>query len=233
MPHDRFYLNADLSSDAQVELSSAEAHHLKVMRIQKGEIIELINGRNVLAQAKITEIEKHRARAEILSIITRDPGPPIILCQALPRPNRLDTIIEKGTELGMTELRLFPGERSEKKNLSETQLERFNAQIIASIKQCGRLDLPKIVLYPPLSQWKTLDKSHPAFFGDPNPSAPHFSTAFKKNSGLYFFVGPESGFSDGEKKIFSHLGVVGVRLHPNILRTDTASLVALSLIHFQ
>ncbi len=92
------------------------------MRIQEGEIIELVNGRNELAQAKLIEIEKKRARAEIVSVVKTEPSRPIILCQALPRPNRLDTIIEKGTELGMTELRLFPGERSEKKNLSELNL---------------------------------------------------------------------------------------------------------------
>ncbi len=101
------------------------------------------------------------------------------------------------------------------------------------MKQCGRLDLPKIVLYPPLSQWKTLDKSIPLSSVISIQRLHILHPYIKKNSSLYFFVGPESGFSDVEKKIFSNLGVVGVRLHPNILRTDTASLVALSIIHCQ
>lgn len=234
MPQRRFFINTPFIQNGEVELSEEEGHHLaKVMRIQKGELVELVNGRSELATASVQTIEKRAVRLQIVSI---EKAPPpsfsIILCQALPRVNRLDMILEKGVELGMTEIRLFPGALSEKKEVSPTLLQRMNTIVINAMKQCGRLDLPSVRLMPPLLKWSRQDLSFPAFYGDLDPAAPLFRPAMQEKGGLLFFVGPESGFSAEEKKFFLEKGVQAVRLHPNILRTDTASLMALSIIQY-
>ena len=220
MPHNRFFVEIPLSEGESVDLKD-EARHLKVMRLSEGETLELVNGQNVLATA--TLISKHTARIDTIHL--SPPPSPLILCQGLPKLNRLDTIVEKGTELGMTELWLFPGERSEKRGV---KLERLEQIVIASMKQCGRLDLPKIVLKDPLTAWETLP--YPAYFGDIDPEAPPLLSILEKKGGICFCVGPEAGFSAKEEVHLKELGARGVRLHGNILRTDTASLVALSLI---
>lgn len=223
MPHDRFYVNTPFHESTQVDLQE-EARHLKVMRIRAGETIELVNGENRLALAKVEDAHT----ATIFSIEERPPPLPIILCQALPRLNRLDTIVEKGTELGMTELWLFPGTLSEKKDLSLTQLNRLKQIAIAALKQCGRLDLPKITVIPKISKWEGLP--YPAFYGDTSKEAPPLFTLLKEESGICFVVGPEAGFAPAELELLNKLKVQGVNLHPWTLRTDTASLVALSQI---
>lgn len=224
MPQNRFFVTPPFTLGSQIDLRE-EARHIKAMRIRLGETIELVNGRHQLAKARL--IDSHLA--QILAVEEHLPPLPVILCQAIPRLNHLDFIVEKGTELGMTELWLFPGMRSEKKELSKTQLIRLKHLTIAAMKQCGRVDLPTITINPPLLQWEGLP--HPAYFGDLSPDAPSLLAVLRDKEGVCFINGPESGFSEKEENALKQLGARGTRLHPWILRTETAALVALSLIY--
>ena len=179
-----------------------------------------------LAEARVISIDRNKGVLEILDLkIEKPQKTKVVIAQAIPKTNRLNTIIEKGTELGMTEIWLFPAVYSEKKQFSEKRLKTIS---ISALKQCGRLYLPKIMLKPPLQQWKK--ERYTYFFGDVNPSAPPFMEVLS-GTNICFLVGPESGFSEKEVEIMRSWGAVGVKLHENILRTDTASLVALSLIY--
>lgn len=237
MPAERFYINAPLTEGASVFLEDQEFHHLAhVMRGVEGEQVELVNGCGFLSQARIERIEKKRAQLIVtsLSYVPKNSFK-LILAQAIPRLNRLDFIVEKGTELGMDELWLFPGELSERKNLTESQLERMQAVAVAAMKQCGRLYLPLLCLKKPLKNWELQEL--PLYFGDTDPSAPIFEKSWKLKSsleGVIFVIGPESGLTAKETESLKSLKALGVALHPNILRTDTAALTALSLIsHWQ
>jgi len=229
MPAERYYLSEKFGVGEELFLVEDEFQHLtRVMRAKESEEIELVNGAGGLASAIIERLEKKRAVLKIEKVSTESPSSKkIILAQAIPRINRLDFIVEKGTELGMSELWLFPGKLSERKDLSEHQLNRLKAVTIASMKQCGRLFLPNILLKKPLDKWESLPS--PAFFGDLNPQAPLLQST-KIPDQVIFFIGPESGFTDDEEKKLQTLGAQGVKLHPNILRTDTAALVALALL---
>jgi 16S rRNA (uracil1498-N3)-methyltransferase len=231
MPAERYYVNNPLIEEEIVILEDKEFHHLAhVMRGSVGDSIELVNGEGSLAEALIQKLEKKRALLKVKNS-TRGAKPKfeIILAQALPRMNRLDFILEKGTELGMTEIWLFPGELGEKQKITTHQRERMQGLTIAAIKQCGRLYLPKIVLLPTILNWKKL--AYPSYFGDTTSDADIFpSTQDKSKAGVIFFVGPESGFSNSEIQKLQDLKSMGVKLHPNILRTDTAAITALTLI---
>lgn len=233
MPKNRFYLDAALKSGELLALEDVEAHHLiHVMRQRVGDEVELVNGRGVLAEAHVEKLERQRAWLAVDTSVTQESDPfELIIVQALPRINRLDLIVEKGTELGMTALWLLAGDKSERKSLSESQQKRLDAIAIAAMKQCGRLYLPTIKTVDPLRDWSTL--AYPSYFGALDSEAPAFGVAWRKQGpqkGVLFFVGPEAGFSDAEIQAMQQLGALGVSLHPNILRTDTAPLVAASLI---
>jgi 16S rRNA (uracil1498-N3)-methyltransferase len=231
MPHDRFYHPEPFIKNHSFALGDEEAHHLRVMRIRTGETIEIVNGLGQLAQAEVSSIDKKSTLVSVTSIHEEPvPSRQIILAQAIPKLTRLDGIVEKGTELGMTQLWLFPGQRSEKNILSTNQQQRVSFLAVSALKQCGRLYLPKIVFMPPLNKW---DECPPtAFFGDIAPQAPLFHNAWMKQKpqDTVFFTGPEAGFTAEEMTQLKKLGAQGVSLHKNILRTDTASLAALSLI---
>ncbi len=233
MPAERYYYPSSLAESEEISLQDQEFHHLtRVMRGKIGDTIELVNGQGALAKAKIRTIEKRQAVLHIKSC-HQDPPPSysFILAQAIPKINRLDFIVEKGTELGMTHLWLFPGELSERKIISENQHHRLHSIAISAMKQCGSLWLPQIEIKSPIHEWKSVDC--PAFFGDVNPNAePLIKVLSRRDAAkkMIFFIGPESGFTDREEKKLREIGALGVKLHPNILRTDTAPIVALGIL---
>lgn len=232
MPKERHYIPEELSLAQEVSLEGTEFHHLvNVMRCGVGASIELINGLGVCTQAKITRIEKKRATLVVEALFSEEKTPDcLILAQAIPKLNRLDFIIEKGTELGMSALWLFPGDHCEKRDLSVTQLERLNHLAIAAMKQCGRLYLPEILVLPPLSAWKPF--SFPFYFGSLVPEAPPLIQLLQGETSqtVLFCVGPEGGLSAAEEKTLCGIGAIGTKLGKHILRTETAAIAAITLM---
>lgn len=234
MPIERYFLPVSFELHTSYLLKGTEFHHLAhVMRAQQGGQVELVNGQGALAQGEVLEIRKDHASIQIQQLFqepARKRG--MILAQAFPRPNRLDFILEKGTELGVEAFWLFPGLLSMKKEFFPHQLERARSLMIAAMKQCGRLTLPSLIIHPFLKDWIAIEGS--LFFGDVNPEAPPFQQAWKAHqpiiSPVIFFTGPEGGLHEQEVHLLRGSGAIGVKLHENILRTDTASLTALSLM---
>lgn len=233
MPGNRYFLPQEFQEGMNVSLDDIEFHHLvHVMRNRVNDQVELVNGKGQLAAGRLVQIEKKQAIVDIISVISASTlDRPIILAQAILRLSKLELILEKGTELGMTQIWLFPAQHSEKDNFSSNQLHRLNTIMISAMKQCGRLFLPEILLMPPLKEWQNFPL--PAFYGDTQPNAPLFKTSWSASDpqhGCIFFVGPESGFTTEESKALQALGAQGVKLHHNILRTETAAIAALSLM---
>ncbi len=213
-----------------VRLMDEEFRHLRVLRPRAGELIELVDGQGQLAIAEVVQLAKNEALMLVREVIQQDsPKCEIILVQAIPRINRLDTILEKTTELGVTQIWLFPGDQGEREKVSAQQEQRMRHVVVAAMKQCGRLWMPKIELRPPLLKWTELPEQ--SYFGDIEPEAPLLMNAWKPvQHEIAFLIGPEAGFSNAEVSHMRQLGAKGVSLHQNILRTDTAPIVALSVI---
>jgi 16S rRNA (uracil1498-N3)-methyltransferase len=229
MPADRFFIASPLKN--MLTLEGEEFHHLaKVMRVRSGETIEIVNGQGELAKAELVSYTKKSCE---LKIVSHQKTPPseqsLILALALTRPSSLEWALEKATELGATEFWLFPGERSEKRELSRSQLHRLETIVINALKQCGRLYLPKIILKPPLQAWQPPSGS--LFFGDVSPRAPHLKGPFAKT--IIFFIGPEKGFSPLETELLKEkFKAHPISLHKNTLRAETAAITALSQFMF-
>jgi 16S rRNA (uracil1498-N3)-methyltransferase len=233
MPHNRYYCDASFLENQSLALSGDECHHLvRVLRAKHGDRLELVNGRGQLAYAIISDVKKHSAELQIEQVFQESTAKtPLILAMGIPRMNHLEWIIEKGTELNVTSFWLFPGLLSEKQDLSESQLTRTQHLAISAMKQCGRLDLPTIEIKPPLLKWTSMQGT--LLFGDTSEDAPYFwelSLSKPLPSPILWFIGPEKGLAPKERHfLLNTMKAKGVRLHRNILRTETAPLVALSL----
>lgn len=235
MPAERYFIESTLNIHECHELKGAEFHHLAhVMRTRKGDCVELVNGKGDLAQAVVQDLKKDKALLKI-ECIHHEPSKPcrLILAQALPKPNRLDFILEKGTELGVDSFWIFPGHHSNQKDCYPSQMERIRTITITAMKQCGRLHLPSTLFLPSIENWEKFTKMS-AFFGDLDPKAPLFEIDWNMRSEtsypIVFVTGPEGGFSEQEIQSLKDKGAHGVKLHNNILRTDTASVMAVSLM---
>lgn len=228
MPLERYYLPEPLVSAKECVLTEAEHHHLAhVTRIKEGEEVEIINGCGDLATARVIKVG--RRQTHLMLLATSYTPPPLertLLLQALPKPNRLSTIVEKTTELGVTEIGLFSSERSDKKPPA-SQLAHAQQVAIAAMKQCGRLHLPLIKIATPLEETSF---SCPTYYGDVDPQAKPFLSLVSGEGDIAVCIGPEGGFSPQEIQRLKDLGAIGISLHPNILRTDTAPIAALAMI---
>ncbi|QVL57151.1 MAG: 16S rRNA (uracil(1498)-N(3))-methyltransferase [Simkaniaceae bacterium] len=220
MPHDRFYIDAPLVDTLSLE--GEEFYHLsRVMRKREGVEIELVNGRNVLALARIESLQKNHAELSVLSVEEKEPHlPPLTLVQALPKLPNLELIIQKGTELGVSTFYLYHSALSEKKELTENQKRRLRLILIGAMKQCGRLDLPEI-------KWEFPKLKGNVYFGDLSEKALPLSTVGKLPATL--IIGPEKGLTQEEINDLAKIGE-GVSIGPYILRAETAALAGLSIL---
>jgi len=228
MPAYRFYLDRPLQEGAEGPLAPKEARHVSVMRLAEGEQIELINGKNQVAIATLTTVSAKKVEVEIKSVRQgMAKRREFVLYQALCESARLDLLLQKTTELGVSEIKLFPAERSPKKALSDHQKERMDALLISAIKQCGRLDLPILSFMGPIAAWQL--PQEPLFFGDTSPQTPLLLSCLKEEKRVGFVVGPPSGFTEKEVEELTKRGALGVKLNEHILRSETAAITAVSL----
>jgi 16S rRNA (uracil1498-N3)-methyltransferase len=233
MPHDRYFSDEPLLLGKRVALIENEFHHLKhVMKREKGDLIEIVNGKGQCATGKIFSIHSKEVLVDLLDVQTQKAPPfSLYLAQAQIAHTKLDWVLEKGCELGVTDFFLFPTDFSSKPSSKEARQQRNLSLLISSIKQCGRLFLPKITFLPNLSALSSLQATF--YFGDLKENAPLLKDSLKSHpisQTPCLCIGPEKGFSSDELFFLENkLHANGVRLHLNILRSETASIMGISL----
>lgn len=237
MPHDCFYLEGYFSVGESLSLQGEEHRHLhQVMRHRPGDQVALINGRGSCFQAIVRTVARREATLELIAEERTPMAPPRILLQGMVRPAALDLIAEKATELGISNFFLFYGERSLQRELSTTYHQRLERILIAAIKQSGNRYLPSITLCKDLSMALTaINRKFPTatlFFGDPKAtlSLPEALQQTAQCNPTAICIGTESGFSPVEISLLLAAGAIGLSLHTNVLRAETAAIVAAAFL---
>lgn len=230
MPIDRFYVEASLQKGQTQIISGSEFDHMRVMRIEEGDSVELVNGKGLLATAHITQIQKKQALVDIESIETSSQKvPSLILALSHIRLAKLEWVIEKGTELGVDAFWLFPAEGSEKDSFSENQRDRLKFICISALKQSGRLFLPEIKEFLSIKALPNFEGR--LFFGDVHTNASSIIEMLPHDEDFLFYIGPEKGFSEKETTyLIQEKKATGVKLSENILRAETAAIAACAII---
>jgi 16S rRNA (uracil1498-N3)-methyltransferase len=226
----RLYTPHPLQLRATVTLEAGPAHYLRnVMRRAEGDDVRLFNGRDGEFSARIEKLAKNAAHVLCVQKLLDQPPPPcpIHLLFAPLKKNRMDQVIEKTVELGVTHLHPVITERTEVRSLNT---EKVTAQIIEAAEQSGRLDLP--TLYPAvdlktkLMQW---DAKTSLFWAAEmeKDSAAALSQALKASA---FLIGPVGGFSPREAEFLAAQPFIKpVSLGPRVLRAETAAIVCVVL----
>ncbi len=230
MPSYRFFTENSLEKDLFIQFSEDEYKHIvKVIRLEKNDTLEIVNGKGCLATASIEKIDKTSVTCRIQSIHKEiQHKPKFIIAQSLLRPGSLELICEKNTELGVMELWFFPAELSDKQDLSRNQLERLHRHMISALKQSGRLFLPSLRCFSSLKE-VLAQKNVQFLYGDLSSDAVKISTSLHGAQVPVFFIGPEKGFTDEENMLLSQ-SATGVTLGMYTLRAETASIAASCLL---
>ncbi len=213
-------------------LKNDEAKHCTlVLRHKEGHQIQVFDGKGYICICEITKIDKHEVQCKIISKaeISKKFHHSIAICP--PKNNaRLEWFIEKAVEVGINEIFLLQSERSEK---VFSKLDRIHKIIISASKQSGNLLFPKIVQVEHPTKLIQMTTHYNARFLAHCVDA---SIALKKTeisqNGLCV-IGPEGDFTSGEIQLFEKYGFTSVNLGEPRLRTETAGLVALTLMNYR
>jgi 16S rRNA (uracil1498-N3)-methyltransferase len=206
-----------------------EAHHLvRVLRARPGDAVLAFDGRGQEWEATIREIHRDTVTLAIGGPTGRKSEPPIrvTLVQALVRPEKLDYLFQKGTEVGVTSFHLVECERAEAPRPSDARLARYRRVLLEACKQSGRLVVPELSVgaWPPQAPVTiVLDTAAEA------PPIGRVLAAGRRDVASVA-VGPEGGFTSAEVEDLVARGAARSSLGPRVLRTETAGVVAAALI---
>lgn len=233
---DRFFCPT-LSSGTTVTLADDEFHHLAhVLRVKQGERVQLFDGQGQSAEAIVERLTKRDALLSIAGEFQRDASAsiPLILGVACPKGDRLKWLVEKATELGVTELVPLQCERSVVEP-RETKLAKLEQTVLSACKQCRRNTLMPIGELQSLNDFIRADPdrvwiAHPG--GRPTWDLVGDMRADQSDAPipLRVAIGPEGGFTAPEVDQALAHGAHAVSLGRNVLRVETAALAVAALI---
>ena len=231
----RFFYADEINLDTSIKLPQSIAHHLRVLRLSKGDLVRLFNGQGGEYIASL-RFEKDSVYADVKTFQTTENELPfaLTLAQALPEAGKMDLIIEKASELGVSVLQPLQTERSVirwQADRAQKKYEHWQAIAQAAACQCGRNHILRIAPVISLSEWLNQTDLHARIVL--NPQAEQSLAFWLKHhaqQALTVLVGPEGGFSEAEQKLFVQKNTLELSLGPRVLRTETAGLAAAALI---
>lgn len=229
----RAYTEQSLQLDTTVTLKDDQAHYLgKVLRLKTGDQISLFNGDCGEFLGEIELVEKKAIHIKLSEQVDNrsDPVFPIHIGIGISRGERMDYVIQKATEVGVSSITPLFTERCEVKlkgDRADNRLAHWTKVAIAACEQSGRCTPPVIEEPETLSTWLQKPRTDACFVLDHHGSN-GFDTALNPES-VCFLIGPEGGLSDEEVEAASLVSFTPLCIGPRVLRTETAPLVAISI----
>ncbi|MEZ5740750.1 MAG: 16S rRNA (uracil(1498)-N(3))-methyltransferase [Burkholderiaceae bacterium] len=245
----RIYLPAPVPVGEALPLAADAAHYLRdVLRLRVGDPVQVFDGVGGRFTSAVHHLDK---RAVTLAPATHSGQAAVAPCrltlvQALATGDKLDWVIEKATETGVQAICLLAAERSTLRLAGERltrRLEHWRRLAEAACRQCGRDDLPGLSTAPSLAAWLATRAPGPTADSPLLVLDPLATTSLgqwaageaaakppPRPRDLALLVGPESGLGPAESALAASHGAIAVHLGPRVLRTETAGLVAISIL---
>ena len=231
----RSHVAMPLAVGSEVVLpEDAAAHLVRVLRLQPGDACVLFNGDGHDYEARIVAAGKREARADVLSARRVDNEAPlrVTLLQGIARGEKMDWILQKATELGVSRILLVDSERSEVKldaARAQKRLAHWREVVVAACEQSGRAVVPDVLPPQALAQAAPLREGRGLLL-DPQGAASLATLGGQAFDACTLAIGPEGGWSPRDRGQLDAAGYEGVRLGPRILRTETAGIAAIAAL---
>jgi 16S rRNA (uracil1498-N3)-methyltransferase len=230
----RIYTQTPLHTGETILLDpSAQRHAIQVLRLKAGASLQLFDGSGQEFLATIGQVSRRETTATLQQPIEPQSESPLQshLYQGISKGERMDYAIQKAVELGVSEITPLFCERSvvrlDAKRL-QRRLEHWHGVIISACEQCGRSRLP--TLHPGTTLQQVLEREqNTRFLLNPMASS-RLADYPERVQQCALLIGPEGGLSAAEINQAEASGWLGVRLGPRVLRTETATVVALTTL---
>lgn len=244
----QFFVFKENINGNTIKIVGEEARHLScVLRKKIGEQLQVFDGIGKIYQVEIEKIGQKIVEAKILSeTVIPQPKVKIHLFLAILKPLKMDYLIQKVTELGVTEITPLITQNTVVQLNPETKkdkVSRWQKIALSAVKQSGGAKLPLINL--PLDFSEVIKKLNNSLAGQTdlnlifwekekkNNLKEIFSTINSKPSTINLFIGPEGGFADEEIDLAKKYNFIPVGLGGRILRSETAAIIATALVLYE
>lgn len=228
-----------------LDFSKEQVHQLKkVMRVRVGERFEVVDDKSQLAIVEVTELEPFEVK--VAELIEQKVELPVAVTMAvgLSKGDKLDWIVQKATELGVSEIIPLSMTRNVVKwtgDKSTKKIERLQKIAEEASEQSHRLKVPRVTnvmtlkeltSYTSFFEQKLIAYEESAKFGESLQLVKSLQS-LKENGRVIFVFGPEGGIEEQEVELLEKSGYLPCSLGPRILRAETAPLYALSAVSYQ
>ena len=230
----RFPISPESVSGDRVVLRDAQARHASVvLRVRAGERVVVFDGSGREFDVELESVNAREVTGRIVTTRTVSGIPlHITLLQGVPKGAKMDDVIRMGTEIGVVEFVPFLSERTVAE--ARQRAERWRRVATEAAKQSGRSDVP--VVYDPSPLTQALEKLAGydlvlvPWEAERNRSIRDVLEHTGRASKIAIVIGPEGGLEAREVEEAAGVGGVPVTLGPLILRTETAGIVAVSMV---
>ncbi len=241
--HSRFFVSPERIVNGHVSITGPDVIHIsKVLRLKAGDVLTVLDGLGKSYDAVIRTTGRDEVVCDIIKELpaVAPPRVKVTLVQGIPKSDKMDMIIQKGTEIGVSRVIPLICRRAVVK-LEAGKLarrhERWQRIALESAKQCRRPDMPMV------SEPKSLEQVLADMPGEAMALMPWEEEKGRTlkdilcqdvaREEIYVFIGPEGGFAREEIDQATMRGVCTVTLGPRILRTETAGLAVLIMVLYQ
>lgn len=232
----RIFVTDPLTPGAEVRLSASAASHVsKVLRLKEGAPLIVFDGTGGEHRSEITRVAGSNVHVALKEFM---PGAPesalkLTLVQGVSRGERMDWTLQKATELGVSAIVPVLTARSvvrldERQSLAKR--EHWQAVVVSACEQCGRTRVPEIAPPVRLRDYLATSKKEGLRLALSPVAQGSLAGLASVPQKVELLIGPEGGLDDNEHLIAEQAGYLPVRLGPRVLRTETASVVALSVL---
>ncbi|WP_299311955.1 16S rRNA (uracil(1498)-N(3))-methyltransferase [uncultured Halomonas sp.] len=235
----RIHVAADFIVGGDVVLPEGPARHVaRVLRLGEGALLRLFDGAGHEAEAVLVEASRKRVVARIEAVEAGGGESPLAvhLGQTISKGDRMDYAIQKAVELGaaaITPLYTEHGDVRLKGEREAKKLAHWQAVAASACEQCGRAVVPPV--HPPLALADWLAERDETLRLVLHPATGAEDALQRKTApaSVALLIGPEGGLAEGEVEAARAAGFAPLTLGPRILRTETAPVVALSLLQYR
>ncbi len=238
----RIFVSPEEIAGGRVSIAGSSYHYLiNVLRKSAGDVVTLLDGQGGVFEAVIESAGSGRAVLRLLKELPAEGSPPVkvTLLQGVPKGDKMDLVIQKGTELGLSRLVPLMCSRTQVKlDAEKAKARRARWQKIAlqAALQSRRPDVPEVAV--PVKFEEALSLVTPGALAimpwenEKNMPLRRLLVSGCPGGEILVFIGPEGGFAPQEAERAREAGVMTVSLGPRILRTETAGLAVLAMIFY-
>lgn len=232
----RVYTSQFLTTGTALILEDAAAHYLlRVLRLAPERELVLFNGTGGEFRARVISVGKKQLEVLPEAFVDEDRESPLAteLAIGVSRGERMDLVLQKATELGVSRIVPLLTERTEVKlagDRQEKKQQHWRQVSISAAEQCQRNRLPAIAPLTPLTDYLQNCQSEQRFVLHHRDS--QRLPADTRPASVALLIGPEGGLSDPEIAAARDAGFAPLTLGPRVLRTETAPVAALSLVQY-